>query len=90
MVQIFDIKKAVQTTFEGESQAFKISKINQSKYTDNIEFFIQISKKEDYRMSIHPICANKNASLISYNIKLVEDSSQFTKNLVMADAFWTT
>ena len=23
-------------------------------------------------MSIHPICANKNASLISYNIKLVE------------------
>ena len=32
-------KNAIQITYEGESYAFKINKINQSKYIDNIEFF---------------------------------------------------
>lgn len=32
-------KNAIQATYEGESYAFKVSKINRSKYIDNIEFF---------------------------------------------------
>ena len=33
-------KNAIQTTYEGETYTFKINKINQSKYIDNIEFFL--------------------------------------------------
>ena len=33
---------------------------------------------------------NENASLISYTIKFVDDSSYLTKNLEVADTFLTT
>ena len=35
-------KNATQRRYEGESYAFKINKINRSKYIDNIEFFVII------------------------------------------------
>ena len=39
-------KNSIQTTYERESYAFKISKINRSKYIDNIEFFDYNLKKK--------------------------------------------
>ena len=39
-------KNATQTTYVGESYAFKIDKINRSKYIDNIEFFDHNLKKK--------------------------------------------
>ena len=46
-------KKAIQT-YEEQSYALKINKINQNKYIDNIQFFDYNLKKEDLLMSIHP------------------------------------
>ena len=51
---ILVVKNAIQSTYEGESYASKINKINRSKYMDNFEFFDYNLKKEDLLVSIHP------------------------------------
>ena len=92
------IKNAIQTRYEGESYAFKINKINWSKYIDNIEFFQYNLKKERLAHVYSPYKklegdgmkfeqTNENASLISCTIKLVNDSTYLTKTLKVADVF---
>ena len=39
-------KNAIQTTYEGESYAFEINKINWSKYIGSVEFFYYNLKKK--------------------------------------------
>ena len=95
----FDYKTTLyKTRYEEASYVFKFNKINRSKYIDNIEFFNYNLKKkrlvyvyspnkelEDDGMKFER--TNENASLISYTIKLVDDSTYLTKTLEIADAF---
>ena len=81
-----------------ESCAFRINKINQRKYIDNIELFIITLEKENSCMSVYSPQkelegdgikfeqTNENASLISYTIKLANDATCLTKALEIADA----
>ena len=82
--------------YEGESYAFKINKINQSKYIDNIDFFYYNFKKSRLTYVYLPYKmgdgmkferTNKNESLISSTIKLVDDLTYLTKTLEVADTF---
>ena len=77
---------------------FKIDKVNRSKYIENIEFFDINVKKRRFAYVCSPYKGlegngmkfertNENASVISYTIKLVDDSTYLTKSLELADAF---
>ena len=77
-------KSAIQTRHERESYAFKIHKINQSKYIENIEFFDFNLKKKRLVYVYSPYKelegdgmkleqTNENPSLFSHTIKLVDD-----------------
>ena len=92
------IKKCHANKYEGETYTFKINKINRSKYIDNIEFFYINLKKRRLVYVYSPYKelegdgmiferTNENASLISYTIKLVDDSTYLRKTLEVADAF---
>ena len=90
------IKNAIQTIYEGETYSFKIDKINWDKYIYNIEFFYINLKKRRLVYVYSPYKklegdgmrferTNENASLISYTLKLVDDSTYLTKTLEVAD-----
>ena len=88
-------KNSIQTTYERESYAFKINKINRSKYIDNIEFFdynlkrrlvyVYSPYKELQGDAINFELINNTAPMISYTIKLVDDSTYLTKTLEVAN-----
>ena len=92
------IKKCYTNKYQGSSYAFKINKINCRKYIDNIEFFYNNLKKKRLVYVYLPYKefegdgmkferTNENASLISYTIILIDDSSYLTKTLEAAVAF---
>ena len=77
---------------------FKIDNINRSKYIENIEFFDINMKIRRFAYVYSPYKelegdamkferTNENASVISYTIKLVDDSTYLTKSLEIVDAF---
>ena len=79
-------KNAIQTTYEGESYAFEINKINWSKYIGSVEFFYYNLKKrrlpyvyspckelQEDGMKFEQI--NNTAPLISYTVNLFGNST---------------
>ena len=88
-------KNSIQTTYERESYAFKINKINRSKYIDNIEFFdynlkrrlvyVYSPYKELQGDAINFELINNTAPMISYTVKLVGDSTYLAKTLEVAN-----
>ena len=97
-VDFGDKKNTIQTIYEGESYTFKIDKLNRSIYIENIEFFYFNLEKRRLVDVYSPYKkidgdgtkferTNENVSLISYAIKLVDDSTYLMKTLEVADAF---
>ena len=89
-------KNAVQLTFDNKTCYFRINKINQSSYIENIEFFEYNLKKKRlvYVYSPYKELAsdgmkfertNGSSLFTSYTIKLIDDSTHLTKTLVISD-----
>ena len=91
-------KNGVQLTFDNKTCYFRINKINQSSYIENIEFFEYNLKKKRlvYVYSPYKELAsdgmkfertNDSSLFTSYTIKLIDDSTNLTKTLVISDNF---